>query len=309
MSDIARRRWQRALGVMCISVLLASVAAAGTAAAKPGGGKKQPPVAVEPGWPDSHQPANDPKPGDAGYLRSDGPVPEPIEGLTDAELGAADPAGYAALLPERMKVERDLLLKVHAQLKSAGVTPASVDPLDASEMKAAATVLASSAYSPYGYLRFRLVPSTSTYARNGYLGTLYFVYGYYSATTDSYKWYTVSWPGRSGDNIPSHQSIVGVGPIPAYTYDFGFMYGAWRGYEADGTASFYPGKWRLDPWVGAPYGRSCLEVHGGSGTHLFAATSGCIRLYPASITSLRSYYTYKMANKYDTSSAHLYVQY
>ncbi len=308
MSESSRRRLERMAGIVCALALVASTLGAGSAVAKPGSGKKAPP-AVEPGWPGSHSPENDPKPGDPGYLAGESPVPVPPEGMSDEKLKQADPAAYAVLVRERAGVERALLAKVRGSLKAAGVTPAGERPLDAAGQKQAAAVLASSAYSPYGYLRFTLVPSGSSYARNGYLGTLYFVYGYYSATTDSYRWYTVSWPGRSGDNIPGHQSVVGVGPIPSYTYDFGFMYGGYRGYEWDGTASFYPGKWRLDPWTGAPYGRSCLEVHGGSGTHLFGATSGCIRLYPTSISSLRSYWTYKMANKYDRATAHLTVLY
>lgn len=308
MSESWRRRLYRMTALACSCTMLAAVAGAVPAVARPGNGKGQS-TAAEPGWPDSHQPASDPKPGDPRYLPGDQPAGPPAEGMTDEEFRLADPAGYAAIASERAGVERTLLANVRSSLKAAGVTPAGEGVLDAAEIRQAATVLASSAYSPYGYLRFNLVPSSSTYARNGYLGTLYFVYGIYSATTDSYKWYTVSWAARSGDNIPSHQSWIGRGPLPAYTYDFGFMYGACRGYEPDGTASFYPGKWRLDPWSSAPYGRSCLEVHGGSGTHQFAATSGCIRIYPSSITSLRSYYTYKMANKYDPSSAHLTVRY
>jgi hypothetical protein len=230
--------------------------------------------------------------------------------MSDADLRRIDPAGYAQMRAQRDLVERGLLVKARAALKAAGIVPASEGRMDAVQASKAAEVVAAAAVSPYGYLRFTLTPNrTNLWARSGYLGTLYFTYGIYSATTDSYKWYTVSWPARSGDNIPSHQSWVGVGPIPAYTYDLGFMHGAFRGYEADGTASFYPGKWRLDPWTGAPYGRSCLEVHGGSGTHEFAATSGCIRIHPASINSLRSYYTYKMANKYDRNSAHVTVRY
>lgn len=310
MSDPTRRRWQRALGALCVVSMLASLTAASVAVAKPGQGKKQGPAAVEPGWPESHQPENDPKPGDAGYLAADEPVLPTSEGMSDAELAAADPAGYSQMKAQRGLVERSLLVKMRSTLKAAGVVPASEDPLDAAELERATAVSASAAYSPYGYLQFTLTPnSSSPYARTGYLGMLYFTYGYYTAVTDSYKWYTVGWPARSGDNVPSHQSWVNKGPIPAYTYDFGFMYGAWRGYEPDGRDSFYPGKWRLDPWTGAPYGRSCLEVHGGRYSHEFAATSGCIRIYPGAISSLRSYWTYKMANKYDSNSAHLIVRY
>lgn len=306
MHGLVRRRFARVLALACVCSLIAVAGLAASAAAKPGNGRRSP---AEQGWPESHQPAADPRPGQSGHLKPE-PASPPPQGMTDEEFKAADPAGYAAVVAHRGAVERQLLAQVHGTLNAAGVTPASQEPLDSGDMAAAATALASTAYSPYGYLRFTLTPNTSSpYARNGYLGTLYFIYGIYSPAVDSYSWYTVSWPGRSGNNIPASQSVVGVGPIPAYTYDFGYMYGAWRGYEPDGRTAFYPGKWRLDPWTGAPYGRSCLEVHGGTGTHTFGATSGCIRIYPGAITSLRSYYTYKMANKYDRASAHLYVQY
>lgn len=267
-------------------------------------------VPVEPGWPASHQPENDPTPGASAQPVDDAEVPVPVDGMTDEELAAADPAGYAQMRAQRDKVERTLLTKARTALKAAGVTPANERALDSADAVRASAVMASSAVSPYGYLRFTLTPNTtSQWARAGYLGMLYFLYGTYVPTTDSYRWYTVAWPARSGNNVPRYQSVIGVGPIPAYTYDFGFMYGGYRGYEPDGRVEFSPGKWRLDPWTGAPYGRSCLEVHGGIGSHEFGATSGCIRIHAASINSLRSYYAYKMANKYDRASAHLYVGY
>lgn len=310
MSSTWRLHGGRALAIglacaICLGTVWSPVAFAyGAGAGDPGT------VEAEPGWPTSHLPENDPKPGDRGYALAT-PVAEPEEGMTDAELKAKDGAAFAQIVAERDVIERDLIEKVHARLKGAGIVPTSEGgTLSATDVSRAVTVLATTAYSPYGYLRFTLVRNTtSPYARNGYLGTLYFIYGIYSATTDSYRWYTVSWPAISGDNNPYHQSLIGVGPIPAYTWDFGFMYGAWRGYEADARVEFSPGKWRLDPWTGGPYGRAYLEVHGGVGAHQFTYTSGCVRLYPAAVTALRSYYTYKMANKYDKSSAHLYVRY
>ena len=293
-------------GALTIAVALGAIGS--PAMARPAGSEQEA-SRTEPGWPASHFPENDPRPGDPGYLAV-GPAAVPREGMTDAEFRAKDPAAYVQVVRERASIERRLLAQVRTRLAREGIAVGRGTALTADEAKRAETVLAATTYSPFGYLRFTLVPNTtSPYARNGYLGTLYFIYGIYSATTDSYKWFTVSWPARSGDNRPYNQSIVGVGPIPAYTWDFGFMYGDWRGYEADGRVEFYPGKWRLDPWTGGPYGRAYLEVHGGSGVHEFAATSGCIRVYPAAVTSLRSYYTYKMANKYDAGSAHLYVRY
>lgn len=309
MSDTPRRRWQRVLGTVCVLSLLGTMAVAGTATAVPENSRRPGEIA-EPGWPGDHQPQSDPAPGEAGYMSASAMPDMPAEGMTDEELQAADPAGYAKVKAERDAIERGLLVQARAELKAAGIAPASEDPLDAGEMLQASGVITSSAVSPYGYLQFTLTRNTtSQWARAGYLGMLYFSYGVYQPTVDAYRWYTVSWPARSGDNVPGHQSWVGIGPIPAYTYDFGFMYGAYRGFEPDGRVSFSPGKWRLDPWTGLPYGRSCLEVHGGVGTHEFGATSGCIRIHPSSINSLRSYHAYKMANKRDKNSAHLIVRY
>jgi len=105
------------------------------------------------------------------------------------------------------------------------------------------------------------------------------------------------------------QRVVGVGPIPEYAWVFGFANRVWYGYQADARESFAPGKWRLDPWTGGPYGRGYLEVHGGINEHQFAATNGCIRLHPGNISALKSYYDTKMANKKDRSTAKLTVDY
>jgi hypothetical protein len=265
----------------------------------------------EPGWPASHQIESDPVPGDPGYIAPFTTTVAPPDGMTDAEFQATDPVGYAAILPERQALEATLVAQVHELLASAGISlDKTCTALEVSDAALAAKVLATSAVSPFGYLRFTLVPNTtSPYARNGYLGTLYFCYGVYSASIDAYRWYTVSWPARSGNNRPGSQSVAALGPVPAYTWDFGFANGSWRGYEPDGREEFYPGKWRLDPWTGGPYNRAYLEVHGGSGAHTFAATKGCIRLYPTALGQLKAYYDTKMKNKRDPGSAHLRVQY
>lgn len=265
--------------------------------------------ATEPGWPASHQPAADPGPADAATLAANGAGVSVPRGMTDAELRAKDPAGYRFVTAGRATLERSLLASVHARLWKAGVPVGSGRALSARELALAEETLATTAWSPYGYLKFRLARSTSPYARNGYLGTLYFTYGIYSAASDSYKWFTTSWPARSGNNLPADQSKAGVGPIPEYRWAFGFMYEQWRGYEADGRAEFSPGKWRLDPWTDGPYGRGYLEVHGGTGTHQFGATNGCIRMYPTHLSQLKVYYDTKMANKKDLATARLTVDY
>ncbi|MDZ4167591.1 MAG: hypothetical protein U1E08_07850 [Coriobacteriia bacterium] len=311
MSTSLRRLNRLLVTFVLMAAIVAGSGIGVSAAAAPAAPKDSPKSAMpEPGWPESHLPESDPKPGEPGYLESRPTVVLPPDGWNDAEFEAHDPHGYAAMLPERRRVERDLLTKVRAELRRQGIVRTTGGRLSSTDAARAASVIAATTYSPYGYLKFTLVPNTtSPYARNGYLGTLYFTYGIYSAVVDAYKWYTVSWPARSGNNRPADQSKVNLGPIPAYTWDFGFMYGAWRGYEADGRVEFYPGKWRLDPWTGGPYGRSYLEVHGGTGAHTFAATSGCIRIYPAAISALKSYYDTKMANKKDPGSAHLTVRY
>lgn len=309
MSTTRGRFFRLSVTLVLMAVLLAGAVVARPATAAPAcpGGPGE--VGPEPGWPESHFPENDPKPGEPGYLEAPRTVAEPPDGWTDAEFKARDPHAYAAMLPERRQIERGLLARARAELKKEGLGAGRGSRLSAAEAGRVADVLAA-AVSPFGYLRFTLVRNTtSPYARNGYLGTLYFTYGIYNATVDAYKWYTVSWPARSGNNRPADQSKVNLGPIPAYKWAFGFMNGVWRGYEADGRESFYPGKWRLDPWTGGPYGRCYLEVHGGTGSSTFAATSGCVRLYPAHISSLKTYYDTKMANKKDKTSALLRVTY
>jgi hypothetical protein len=227
--------------------------------------------------------------------------------MTDAQLRAADPTGYREVMSNRASLEKALVAKVHKTLDARGLsygrklTPTERTAVDA----ALATV-----YSPYGYLRFALVPGAGDWAYNGYRGTLYFTYGIYNSTVDAYKWYTVSWPAISGNNRPAYQNVPNVGPIPEYTWDFGFLGTAWQGYVSNSAPEFYPGEWRLSPWTGAPYGRCYFETHGGSGTsHYFKPTHGCIRLTPSNISALRTYYNGKMANKKDRSSAHLTVNY
>ena len=265
--------------------------------------------ATEPGWPESHQPAADPAPGMAATAEQALPgAPAPRE-LTDEQLKTKDPAGHRLVTAGRAALERELLREVRGRLKRAGVPVGASRALTAAELERAASSLAASPWSPYGYLKFTLRCSTSSYARNGYLGTLYFTYGVYSAYSDSYKWFTVSWPARSGNNRPADQAKVNVGPVPEYRWKFGFLYGTWRGYEADARESFYPGKWRMDPWTGGPYGRGYVEVHGGIGTHEYGATNGCIRLYSKHLPQLKTYYDSKMANKRDASTAILTVDY
>ncbi len=225
--------------------------------------------------------------------------------MTDAQLRSADTVGYREVVSERASLERALLAKAHSELERRGLPYGR--KLTSSQIAAAASALG--AVSPYAYLKFTLVPSSGDWSYNGYRGNLYFTYGIYNPTVDAYKWYTVSWPAISGNNHPHDQDVPNVGPIPEYTWDFGFLGTTWQGYVSDGSVEFYPGLWRLSPWTSAPYGRCYFETHGGTGTHYFKPTHGCIRLTPSNISSLKTYYDAKMANKKDRSTAHLTVSY
>jgi len=254
-----------------------------------------------------HSVASDPRPGDPLCATSAATTTATPMGLTDAQLKQQDPRAYRQIMAERPAIERALKARVHRTLDAKGLRYGrTLTPDQQGRVSAALEV---NEVSPYGYLRFGLVPGSGSWAYNGYKGTLYFVYGIYYASTDIYKWYTVSWPAISGSNRPADQSKVGYGPIPEYTYDFGFMNTVFQGYVPDGRDAFYPGKWRLDPWSGAPYGRSQLETHGGRNANFFRPTSGCIRITPASISALKTYYDSKMANKRNRSTAHLSVNY
>lgn len=100
------------------------------------------------------------------------------------------------------------------------------------------------------------------------------------------------------------------------------MNGIHTGFEYDVRDSFYPGKWRLDPWTVANPGpdgdafRSSFEIHGGAlrgidGTltspRLWTMpTLGCIRLDTDGLMGLKS----KWDNRTDNPrTMRLYVRY
>lgn len=293
-----QRTWKRIIVSLVAVALVAGVVGPAPALAR----QEAKRVKNREQWPYDHLPEMDPPVRE----RKPAALREQPEGLTDQQLAEQDPEGYAVLMPECRQIEAQLAQRIHERLREAGLEVGAQSSPDGARI---AAVLTAATYSPYAYTTFTLVPGTGSMTYNGYRGTLYFRYGYYSAYTDSYRWYTVSYPAISGNNIPRYQSVINVGPTPEYTWDLGFLYGAYRGYESDYRTSFYPGKWRLDPWTGGPYGRGYLEVHGGTSDRYFKPTAGCIRLTPGAISSLQWYHTYRMANKYDRASAHLYVYY
>lgn len=169
------------------------------------------------------------------------------------------------------------------------------------------TAYAATHPSPIGVLTFTIVKGSGAYSLNGYVGTLTLHRGVWQSSPGDYSWHAYSYPAVSGDNIPTvaEQKKKNVGPIPAYTYDFGFISGSYVGYQSVSDASYDPGRWPLDPFnSGAPYGRNGFYVHGGSGSHQMPAhTEGCIRLLPSGINSLHDLWS-GLANKKDNSGSY-----
>jgi hypothetical protein len=177
---------------------------------------------------------------------------------------------------------------------------------------AAATGIEATAATVYGaWVNFHLYNGTNcanTVKAAGYCGWLYHKY----TASSTGATYTSSYPARSGNNNPANDWMPNVGPIPnEYSWKWGFMNGVYRGYEVDTSASFYPGKWRLDPWSVTRNGvtRGAFEIHGGSGAHDFwsSGTLGCIRLPQTSVTGLKSKWDTRTDNK--ASGAYVYIYY
>jgi hypothetical protein len=136
--------------------------------------------------------------------------------------------------------------------------------------------------------------------------------------------HVTAYPARSGNDDPSDKWVRNVGPLPDRFrtkpggrtrdhYRWGRMNGRFTGFESDGRESFYPGLWRLDPWVAykprSRYYRSSFEVHGGRNTdgssRLWTTrTGGCIRLSIAGIRGLKGNWARRTDNK---RRARLYV--
>jgi hypothetical protein len=173
-----------------------------------------------------------------------------------------------------------------------------------------------------GWLNFYLylAPTncSGTVQDNNHCGWLYHKYQQYVDGVPKPTIYTTSYPARSGNNKPADMWVQNTGPQPRVWgsssptissghYRWGWMNGGFTGYNADSSAEFNPGKWRLDPWnVWQQSGQSGIkrgefEIHGGSGTHEFqvSRTQGCIRLKQAGITSLKSKWNNYTNNKQD----------
>jgi hypothetical protein len=130
--------------------------------------------------------------------------------------------------------------------------------------------------------------------------------------------HVTAYPARSGDDDPSHSWIRNLGPIPERfrasaggrirdDYRWGHMNGRFTGYESDGRDSFYPGLWRLDPWVVHKPSRprrerSSFEIHGGrnsdGSSRLWTTrTNGCVRLSIAGIRGLKGKWDRRTDNR------------
>ncbi|MEX2276068.1 MAG: hypothetical protein WEA10_10970 [Actinomycetota bacterium] len=127
-----------------------------------------------------------------------------------------------------------------------------------------------------------------------------------------------AFPARSGNNRPASKWVRNLGPVPnrftasaggraRTSFRWGRMNGSYTGFERDGTGSFYPGKWRLDPWVihqpsKPSHTRSSFEIHGGrngDGSSRFwtTRTAGCIRLTIKGIRGLRAKWSHRTDNR------------
>lgn len=176
-----------------------------------------------------------------------------------------------------------------------------------------AAPLASVSYS--AWLNFYLYAGSNcsgTVNANGRCGWLYHKYSTIVNGIPQPGVRISAYPARSGNNNPAQDWVRNVGPIPnEYSYKWGFMNGSFTGYEPSSSATFSPGKWRLDPWVvsNGSQTRSAFEIHGGTGSHAFAVsgTNGCIRLPSSSITSLKSMWNSRTSNK--KNGAYLSIYY
>lgn len=165
---------------------------------------------------------------------------------------------------------------------------------------------------------------SGTVRDSGHCAWLYHKYRVFEGGDPKGGIHVTAFPSRSGNNDPSDKWVRNVGPIPnrfrarpgghsKNDYRWGRMNGSFTGFERDGRESFYPGLWRLDPWViykpHSRYYRSSFEVHGGrnsdGSSRLWTTrTAGCIRLSIAGIRGLKSKWDRRTDNR---RTARLYV--
>jgi hypothetical protein len=160
---------------------------------------------------------------------------------------------------------------------------------------------------------------------SGHCAWLYHKYRVFEGGDPTGGIHVTAFPARSGDDDPSDSWIRNLGPIPERfrasaggrirdDYRWGHMNGRFTGYESDGRDSFYPGLWRLDPWVihkpsNARRERSSFEIHGGrnsdGSSRLWTTrTNGCIRLSIAGIHGLKGKWDRRTDNR---RTARVYV--
>jgi hypothetical protein len=174
------------------------------------------------------------------------------------------------------------------------------------------------------FYSFRGRRCRGTVRDSGHCAWLYHKYRVFEDGDPKGGIHVTAFPARSGNNDPSDKWIRSVGPIPnrfrarprGHTrneYRWGRMNGRFTGFERDGRESFYPGLWRLDPWViykpHSRHYRSSFEVHGGrnsdGSSRLWTTrTSGCIRLSMSGIRGLKAKWDRRTDNR---RTARLYV--
>lgn len=155
----------------------------------------------------------------------------------------------------------------------------------------------------------------NTVVDNGHCGWVYHQYRLNRGGSPGPVTFVTDFPARSGNNSPPDMWTPNVGPAPdrfrsapgssiqSY-FAWGRMNGSFTGFEPDQGTSFYPGKWRLDPWTiyrpaASQISRGAFEIHGGTGpSELFSSrTQGCIRLSVQGIRGLRAKWHNRTDNK------------
>jgi hypothetical protein len=163
---------------------------------------------------------------------------------------------------------------------------------------------------------------------NNHCAWLYHKYRIYVDGEPTPTVYNTAYPSRSGNNNPPDKWRFNVGPIPdrfkscpegscvtKRAYRWGRQNGVFTKYEEDLRASFYPGKWRLDPWTiykpsDTSVDRGAFEIHGGrnddGSSRLWTTrTQGCIRLTIGGVNGLKRKWDNRTDNK---RRARVYVE-
>ena len=219
----------------------------------------------------------------------------------------------------------DVCEQTYAQLRGTAFDDLGVRTEDAQALSDLPTVparrLRGSGISYGGWVSFHLYRDkhcNGTIKDNNFCGWLFHKYRVITATGPKPGIHVTAFPARSGNNRPGDEWVRDLGPVPnrfagsagghpRTSFRWGRMNGSYTGFEQDGSGSFYPGKWRLDPWVihqpaHPSHTRSSFEIHGGrngDGSSRFwtTRTNGCIRLTIKGIRGLRAKWSHRTDNR------------